>query len=484
MLKKVFAWVSVVLIVSVLPLCNPAIQSQTSREEAQPAIKNLYADGNLTIQEGMLTALLDNSLSSYFIYRGEPMGFEYELLKLFADDHGLKLKIEIVQDVDNILTYLAEGKGDIAAANLTIMEERTRHAAFSAPIMRTRQVLVQRMPENARKMTMDQIKKEMILDPLDLEGLSVHVTPNSSYFSRLSNFASETNTQIDIVEVDSNVTTDDLIAWVAEGKIDYTIADENRALLHKHYYNNLYIETPVSLSQPIAWAIHKDATDLQAQINIWLENRKGSLEFNSLVNKYFSTGFMPLALRKNQDIIKSGTISQYDDLIKKYAAEIGWDWRLLAALINQESQFNASASSNFGAMGLMQLLPNTAVMFGVDSTSLNDPESNIRAGIGFLKRLEQIWQNNLTDSLEVLKFTLASYNAGTGHVIDARRLAEKHGLNQTIWNENVENMLLRKSEPDFFNDPVVKYGYCRGAEPVHYVENILKKYELYAKFTE
>lgn len=484
MLKKLTAWISIAVIVSLMPLCNPAIQSKIAFQSDHGfEFQNPY-ENNLTMHEGVITALIDNSISSYFIYQGEPMGFEYELLKLFANDHNLELKIEIAKDTDSILKRLAAGEADIAAANLTISEDKMRYADFTQPFMRTRQVLIQRLPENAHQMKLDEIRNQLIHDPLDLDGKTIYVHPNTSFERRLRNFVKETGTQINIEIIDNEISTDELIEWVSEGLIDYTIADENRARIHKHYYKNLHIDTYMSLSQPLAWAVNKNASQLKQVIDKWLLHRKGTLEYNMLISKYFKANQIPQALRNNQEYIKQGRISPYDELIKKHAQYHKIDWKLVAAVINQESAFDHKAISPFGAQGLMQVLPSTANLHKVDTTKLYDPEVNIEVGTLHLKKLKDLWMTELSDSLQAVKFALASYNVGLGHVLDARRLAIKYGFDDTIWEGQVENMIMRKSDPKYFNDPEVKHGYCRGSEPVHYVNNILNKFDLYAKFTD
>jgi membrane-bound lytic murein transglycosylase F len=131
----------------------------------------------------------------------------------------------------------------------------------------------------------------------------------------------------------------------------------------------------------------------------------------------------------------------------------------------------------------MQLMPRTAVSHGVQPNELNNPERNIIAGTKHLVMLEKHWETVIMDSLERIKFTLGSYNVGQGHVEDAIRLAKKYDLNPSIWDDNVAQMLLNKSKPKYYKDPVVKYGYCRGKEPVNYVKSILDTFELYKQFT-
>ena len=436
-----------------------------------------------TNEEGVLTLLMDNSLTSYFIYQGRAMGFEYEMLALFAKENDLKLQIKIIGQVENILDSLIAGKGDLVAANLTISKERLNHVAFTESLFRTKQVLVQRLPDNIRKLTKDEIENSLIRDRLDLKDKKITIRKNSSYELMLNNLVSETGLELSIAYSDPDVVTDQLIEMVSTKEIDYTICDLNKAEIFNAYYDNIDIKTPMSLSQPIAWAVNKQSTELLAQLNAWIIKRSGSLEFNMITNRYFElTKRKEKLITKEFDFVKEGKISDYDDLIKKYAVGLNWDWRLLAAQIYKESKFDPKTKSWRGARGLMQLMPNTAKSHGVQPDELNNPERNLIAGTKHIAMLEKHWKTELSDSLEVTKFTLGSYNVGQGHVEDAIRLAIKYDYDPKKWDDNVAQMLLNKSIPKYYKDPVVKYGYCRGREPVNYVKSILDSYELYRQF--
>jgi membrane-bound lytic murein transglycosylase F len=188
-------------------------------------------------------------------------------------------------------------------------------------------------------------------------------------------------------------------------------------------------------------------------------------------------------MRSNHELIKSLNItrvSKYDDLIREFSSNINWDWRLLASLICQESQFRPTVVSNSGAYGLMQIMPVTARNFGIDITS--SPKSNMKAGILYINWLYSIFNSRIADENERLSFVLASYNAGPGHVLDAMRLAEKNGKDPQKWTGNVAVWLLKKSEPEYYNDSVVKSGYFRGTESVKFVSEVLNRYEHYKNF--
>ncbi|MFC2139408.1 transglycosylase SLT domain-containing protein [Bacteroidota bacterium] len=433
------------------------------------------------LERGSLKAITGYNAYSYFIYKGEPKGFEYELMKKYCDHLGVKLELIIVKEIDKMFEMLIEGKGDIIAFNLTVTKERLKRIDFSNTLNTTKQVLVQRRPEKWHRMMSHEIDRLIIKNPLDLEGKTVYVRSGSSHLQRLRNLSDEIGGDINIIEASPQLGMEDLIEMVSMGEIDYTIADDNVALLNQAYYSNIDVSTDISMPQKIAWGIRKNVPLLKQNLNEWIDIEKKKTEFYVIRNRYF----------KNRRAFKSritsqyfsqtgGRLSEYDDLLKEYSKNIGWDWRLLAAMVYQESQFDPEAKSWVGASGLMQLMPATAAMYGVDS--LYDPHQNVSAGIKYIKWLDRYWSPQIQDSTQQMKFILASYNVGLGHIIDARNLAEKYNADSFIWDDNVEKYLLLKSKEKYYKDEVVQYGYCRGIETVNYVKEILERYEHYRLF--
>lgn len=433
------------------------------------------------LERGKLVALTGYSATSYFIYRGEPMGFEYELLKLLAEDLGVDLEIVPVRNLDRIFSLLNEGKGDIVAYSMTITKARKRFVSFTDAHTLIRQVLVQRLPDNWHRMKRHEIERMLIRNVTDLIGKKVYVRKGSSYYHRLVHLSDEIGGDIDIVEVPGDVSTEELIAKVSRGEIDYTVADENLAQINATYYQNIDIETPISLPQRIAWAVRKNSPQLREAINRWLKRIKREPTFNVLYNKYHrNRRFFRQRVASEFSSLAGNKISPYDDLIKQEARKLGWDWRLLASQLYQESQFDPNARSWAGARGLMQVMPATARQMGLKR--IHDPAENLAAGVRYLQWLQKRWEE-IPDSLDRIKFVLASYNVGLGHVEDARNLARKYGHDPNRW-EDVAEFLLKKSKKKYFNDEVVQYGYCRGEEPVNYVTEILERYEHYKTFIE
>ncbi|HEV7890104.1 MAG TPA: transglycosylase SLT domain-containing protein, partial [Pyrinomonadaceae bacterium] len=230
----------------------------------------------------------------------------------------------------------------------------------------------------------------------------------------------------------------------------------------------------------VAWALRKNSPELLAELNRWIEDKQNEGLFARLYKKYFvdMKGYIE---RATSDFLTSSTgkLCPYDELLKRHAPAIGWDWRLLASQMYQESRFKPDAKSWAGACGLLQLMPGTARQVGVRDSF--DPEDNVGGAVRYLKWLDEFWDERVVDEGERLKFILASYNAGPGHVEDAQRLASKYGGDPLRW-EDVSYWLLQKSTQQYSTDEVVRFGFCRGLEPVNYVDLILRRYARYKEF--
>ena len=430
-------------------------------------------------KRGTLIALTENSSTGFYIYKGDSMGYEFELLNSFAKNIGVKLKIVVAKDMNSVFNQLNSGQVDIVAANLTVTRERLSLVNFTEPLMFTRQVLVQRKPDGWEKMDQKELNKKLIRNTIDLSGKDIEVRKGSSFYSRLMSLSQEIGEKINIIEAPGGFDTEQLINKVARGEIDFTIADENIALSNQTYYANIDVETPISFPQKIAWAVRKKSPELNDELNNWINDRKESNDATLTYNKYFKNPKRSVNRAENNRFTYcGGDISEYDDLIKKYSSKIGWDWQLLASMVYQESHFSPTAQSWAGANGLMQLVPGTARRYGLDSIS-QTAEQSLIAGTSYILDLDKYWKYRITDKEERIKFILASYNVGLGHVIDARNIALKHGKDPNLWFHNVEYMVLQKSNPMIYNDPIVKCGYCRGQETFMYVKEILNRYEYY-----
>ena len=435
-------------------------------------------DLNAILAEGKIRAVTNVNQTSYFIYKGEPMGFHFELLKKFADHQDLELEIITSNDIDEALEYLQTGAADLVAIGLSVSADRKEMMRFTDPLIQATQVLVQRRPAGWNRMTEDEIAEKLVRNQLDLAEKTVYVQKGSSYAQRLYNLERESGMDIGVIEVPYDA--EELARQVARGEIEYTVCDDYMSNIICSLYPELDLSTPVSFPLNISWSVRKDGTDgLVNELNRWIAGFKTTREYARLERKYFS-GSRPASIAGSEYFATNGggKVSPFDDIIKKCSESIGWDWRLVAALIYQESRFNPSVISPRGAYGLMQVMPATGEHFGLDVT--HSVENNIRAGISYIRMLDDLFANWVSDPDERVKFILASYNAGHGHVIDAIKLAEKNGLDAGKWEDNVSLFLERKSDPVFYDDPVVRNGRLKqGVQVNAYVADILKRYEHY-----
>lgn len=457
------------------PICNNF--SLTSPSDTD-SLSNASDLPQITSRK-QLVVLTDNSSTSYFIYKGEPMGYEYEMLQAFAKSIHVELKIIVAKNMNEIFNLLRKGRVDMVAANLTVTEDRMQTVNFTEPLIYTRQILIQRKPSKWKSMSEEKISEHLVRTTIDLAGKNIYVRKGSSFYERLINLQEEIASKINITEVPGEITTEELIEMVADGKISYTVADENVAMVNQTYYPQIDIKTAISFPQKIAWAVNKKSPLLLSALNDWIANQKNTTEYAVLYNKYFKNP--KGAGQRNESEFSSiagNKISPYDDMIVAYSSEVGWDWRLLTSMIYQESRFNPDAQSWAGACGLMQMIPSTAQIYGIDTCGAT-PIASIDAGTRHIIKLDKYWSKFITGKDERIKFVLASYNAGLGHIIDSRNLAKKYGKNPDIWFNNVETFIRLKSKPKYYNDPVVRCGYCRGEEPYKYVREIIARYEHY-----
>lgn len=462
-------------------LLSPAfIDSCGTRERGNDELHNLREKSKVSDLEqirenGRLVVVADYNSTSYFIYRGQPMGYQYQMLQELANHLDLRLDLQVSSDLENSFNKLNSGDIDLIAINLTVTGERKDKVAFTYPHSQTRQVLIQRQPAGYMKLNQAQLEDSLIRNQLDLAEKTVYVQKGSVYAERLATLSNEIGATIFIEEVP--VESEQLIQMVARGEIEYTVADENVALVNKTYFPILDVKTAISFPQNLAWAVRKDSDELKAEIDSWMKNFRQTRKYAVIYNKYFSNQHSVNMLASDYFVLGSGKISRYDDVIKQESERINWDWRLVSSMIYQESRFNPNAESWAGAFGLMQLMPSTAGRFGVTRNS--SPEAQIHAGVSFIKWLEKRFEEEIVNPEERTKFVLAAYNIGKGHVDDARRLAEKYGDNPDIWQDNVDKWLLNKSEPKYYRDPVVKHGYARGIETTNYVEQVLERFDHY-----
>lgn len=430
------------------------------------------SDDALGIKEGDLETILKTDTLhvgtivgpiSYFYYRDEMMGFDYEMAQNLAD--SLKLHLKIVEAVNEteLAQMLENHTIDIAAYNFQQTKPLKRKFNFVLALEDAYPVLVQRLNINT------------LTNTIDLKGKTITVQENTVFDQRLKHLNEETGNSFTISYASDTLSQEELIEKVAAGKIEYTVANVKVARLYKSYYKKLDVRLQLGFAQRNGWLIRKESVNLQKAVNQWISSPDNETLIANLSYKYLRN-----SLYFNQKKIKipNGAISPFDHIFKKYASEINWDWQLLAAVAFHESRFDSSQVSWAGAAGIMQLMPRTAANFGLSRRNIMNPEKNIEAGVQYIKSLNLTF-SKIEDKQERLKFILASYNSGPAHILDARALAAKYGKNPNIWFGHVEEFLLKKSEPQYYNDPVVKYGRFRARETIAYVEKTLHTFDRY-----
>jgi membrane-bound lytic murein transglycosylase F len=458
---------------------DPVVEDEFTEPEMEAPIS---FDLDSIKNRGVLRAIVVSGPTSFFIYKGETMGYEYEMLTRFADHLGVKLEIVVASSFSELGELLNSGEGDVIAHGLTVTQNRQKYFAFSDYLYLTHQVLVQRKPTGWRKLKQHQIDRALIHDPIELIGDTVSIRNNSSYMSRLVNTMSEVGGDIYIDTASAELSTDQLIAMVESGEIKYTIADNTLAEINANHYPDLNVKTRMSFSQRASWVVRLTSPKLQEALNEWIGAMKNKTEYYVIFNKYYKNKrSFNRHLESDYYLNETGVLSPYDDWIKEYSETLPWDWKLLASQVYQESRFDPHAKSWASAHGLMQLMPATARELGVKNTA--DPEQSIDAGTRYLKKLWNMW-SEIPDSVERIKFTLASYNAGFYHVQDARTLAELTDRDPFVWDDNVELCMLDLTYQKNYSRPEIKYGYVRGREPVAYVEDIMDRYKVYTNFLE
>jgi membrane-bound lytic murein transglycosylase F len=415
-----------------------------------------------------LRVITRNSPETYFLWRGELLGFEYELMKKFADINKVKLVIVVADSYDEMLELLASGKGDIIAAGL------------SRTSLRSQQITKENLVTSIRY---NRVKEQLvahedsapILSLSDLKGRTITVRKTSSFWDTAERLAKEYGVNLAIA--DEGIATELLIAQVADKGIDLTIADSNLIAIESTFRTQII--TPLTFKEdvPYAYLVRKNNPQLLGYINEFVRKHYRGTFYNVVKNKYFYNEKSQEKHKKHR-LISGSTLSPYDDLVRSYVQPFHFDWRLIVSQMYQESRFDPLASNSTGALGLMQMLPRTAKELGV--IDLKDPEQAIASGVQYLDWTRDRFSKDLPVQEQIF-FSLASYNAGFGHVKDAQRLAKKLGLRNDKWFNHVEKAMLLLQRRDYYKQ--ARYGYVRGSEPVNYVRDIHQRYLSYVKIT-
>jgi membrane-bound lytic murein transglycosylase F len=407
---------------------------------------------------GALRVLTRNNASSYFLHKGEQHGFDYELTKRFAAEQGLRLDVVVPPSADLLLPWLLEGRGDVIAAELTVTPERQAQIAFSTPYLFVDEVVVQR------------VGAPPITSAADLRGKHIAVRPSSSYATTLAALQAE-HGPFTVDNVPEDVDSEMIVEQVARGELPMTVVDSTVVSIAVAHGVELQVGAVLAAQRPIAFGVRPGNPELLAALNAYVAKNYRGLEYNVTKKRYFED------LRVGPESVataRGGAISDFDPLLRRRSAEYGLDWRLMAAQAFQESRFDPTAKSWSGALGLFQVMPRTGAEMGFED--LHDPDQGVHAGVQYVSRLIDRFEPELPFK-QRLRFALASYNVGKGHVDDARRLAPEMGLDPDKWFGNVEVAMLELRKPAVARR--TKYGYCRAEEPVRYVSQIQTRYENY-----
>lgn len=409
----------------------------------------------------VLRVLTRNSPATYFIWRGQLMGFEYDLIEDFAKQHDLRIEMIVPPNWGDLIPWLKQGRGDVIAASMTILPERQKQGvAFSQPYNYVSEMLVAR-------------KKDKVASLDDLTARTIVASPSSSYWQTLTRLRK----QIAFVlqPAPESMATSEIIAKVAAGEYDLTVADSNLVDLELTWRND--IKAPFALGERVAigWAVARHTPKLLEAINNYFEKTYRGTFYNLTYQKYFKN---TRAVRGHVKFraAKTGQLSPYDDAVRRFSKRYGFDWRLITAQMYQESRFNPNARSWAGARGLMQVMPRTARELGF--ANISNPAAGIHAGVKYLSWLRDQFETEVPNA-ERNWFSLAAYNAGWGHVWDARELASQFGLDRDRWFGHVERAMLALSNPKYYRS--ARYGYVQGSQPVDYVHAIRTRYEAYTR---
>jgi membrane-bound lytic murein transglycosylase F len=425
----------------------------------QSSKQEFILDMDGILSRGTLRVAVDNNSSSFYIYRGSRMGFEYELLLDLGKQLGVQIEFVVASDIDEAFSKLEEGRVDLIAMNVQQNDERESFVTFTEAIGSMSTVLVGR-------------EKLTSWDTLGMD--TVVVRKGAVYKSQLEQIKDSLDLDFTILEVQDH--EEILLDRVYEQELRWTVAEKNVAQTNATYYDELQLGLEVSKEEPVTWALRSTSTNLLQAVNSWLVEKK-KVFIPRTYARYFLNSKNQYERKTNTYSSLGGNrISVYDEIIQENAQTLGWDWRLLAALVFKESRFDATALSYAGAQGLLQLMPVTVERFGVSNP--NDPVESLKGGVKYLQYLDKFWMERVPETNERIKFILASYNIGQGHVEDAWRLTLKYRKNTQSWQE-VSNFLNLKSDPKYYRDAVVKSGYAKGHIAVKYVRDVLALFQSY-----
>lgn len=450
--------IAVVMTAMLLLLLNSnELRDRLEKQESQ----NLDA----IITEGKLVAICETSTISFFKNRNISMGFEYEILKHIAHEMGLKLEVLPYTSAQEMNKALIENRGHLIADFRVIGNKSPNHFIHTHPHTMSVISLVQRKPSKKEKNP-----SMFISDIYELDGKKIHVQVGSIAHKKLKYFADEYAIEIVIIAV--NDSREELLEKVAKGEIDYSVIEREIIAANRQLYANLDYSLNMSFPYRIAFTLKGNSIPLRDTINTILDSFIVSRQYGNLVDKYIDSELKSFHRKVSLLLLNGRQISKLDEVVKREAKTINWDWRLLSSLILKESRFEAYATSRQGTYGLMQFMPRTGSKYGVLPNST--PEVQVAGGVKYLAYLQGLF-SDVTDLMQRPKFVLASYNGGPAHIIDARRVAAHFGKDNTDWNV-VSQYLSKLDQPEIYNLECVKHGAYNGRAVINYVNSILGRF--------
>ena len=408
-------------------------------------------------QTKQLNVVLLNAPSTYYIGPEGPQGFEYDLLHSYAQHLGVELNITAVHTVKEAIEWAKNDDVAIISASLAKTPMRQKKYHFGPSYFEVQEQVI-----CSRSMLGKSIFPR---DIEDLEGLHLMVGADTSYSETIKNL------QNDGFEINATFTsehsTEELLDMVAHHKIDCTIADSNIYALNLKYFPEIALAFSISAREQLAWILPKDAKDLETDMYAWLNDFHQKGKMTQLKDHYYSyvLFFDYYNTKMFYKRIKT-RLPKYKKYFQSAATRFGIPWTLLASVSYQESHWNPKAKSYTGVRGLMMLTRNTARILGVKNRL--DPKQSIVGGTRHLKQMMKFVPKSV-EGENRLKYALAAYNIGMGHIQDAMKLAEKLGLNKNIWSD-LKIVLPLLAQKKYYK--TLRFGYARGAEPVKYVEAV------------
>ena len=418
-------------------------------------------------EDGVLRVVTRNSPATYFQDRNGETGFEYELVKRFADDLGVKLEIETADNLDDLFSQLGKPSGPVlAAAGLVSSEQRKGQARFSHPYLEVTPQIIYRNGKTRPTNAAGLVGKRILV----LKGSS-HAEQLAELKKQYPGLEYEESDQVEVV---------DLLRMVDEGQIDLTLVDSNELAMNQVYFPNVRVAFDLGDSRDQRWAVAAgEDNSLLNEINEFLDKVQKNGTLQRLKDRYYGhvdvlgyVGAYTFAQHLQE------RLPRFEKHFRTYAKQEQVDWRLLAAIGYQESMWQPEVTSKTGVRGLMMLTQRTAQAMGVSNRL--DPVQSIRGGAKYFMHVKEQLDDSIKEP-DRTWFALAAYNVGGGHLDDARKLAEREGLNPDKWLD-VKKMLPRLSQKKWYSK--TRYGYARGGEPVHFVANIRRYYDILTWVTQ